>query len=523
MQHEAPFIPAGATPCAVRVLKKSGSPYKVTDSSLATSFLIENPRLCTFSVSDKKKVDGKRKPPKHRSPSPQSPSSPSLSHSQSVPEFGSSFFGSKPASSPNNRSIYDSPTASSIDALSSSFFSSPSSPAAKKSGPAFRSILLSGLPTLSTSLSSPVLNSSASMGALHRPSISTLPNSSSVSLPSPLRPNSSPAQSLPKLKLPSDRPPTSGVSSVMSVKARARFSKKPKTPRQFPSGSFSILYSKSGPAQIAQTQLKTGHGSSKVSQENRIKLKWKSIQWLCSDKKLKLRNIRSSMKEISKYFNQEGGMDRPAFAQCMAYLGIGDPQVVEKLFWLFDDDGNGTVDYKELMVGLEFFQDNSMEEKLDTFFNLCDEDGSGTLEEGELYEVLKLNAINAEERRAIKAAVTSIFAKRRLKGITAGITKDEFFSATKSNGDLLYLVEKNARRAQNVDQWIEEDLQKPLIKGSFMGGSRNEKPRGIYHPFFDRFVEAMHEGERIYPLAQGAKAIGEHILSKYVEEDEDYS
>lgn len=31
---------------------------------------------------------------------------------------------------------------------------------------------------------------------------------------------------------------------------------------------------------------------------------------------------------------------------------------------IFDDDNSGTVDYKELIIGLEMFKENSIDEKL---------------------------------------------------------------------------------------------------------------------------------------------------------------
>ena len=47
------------------------------------------------------------------------------------------------------------------------------------------------------------------------------------------------------------------------------------------------------------------------------------------------------------------------------------------LYWLlkwqcnisvFDDDGNGVVDYKELLMGIEIFKDNSIEDKIKSSF-----------------------------------------------------------------------------------------------------------------------------------------------------------
>lgn len=41
-----------------------------------------------------------------------------------------------------------------------------------------------------------------------------------------------------------------------------------------------------------------------------------------------------------------------------------DPHLTEKLFYIFDEDGSGTVDYKELIIGLEVFKEDSIEDKM---------------------------------------------------------------------------------------------------------------------------------------------------------------
>ena len=48
-------------------------------------------------------------------------------------------------------------------------------------------------------------------------------------------------------------------------------------------------------------------------------------------------------------------------------IGLGtDKNLIDKLFWIFDDDGNGEVDHKELAVGLEMLKENTFEDKLDS-------------------------------------------------------------------------------------------------------------------------------------------------------------
>ena len=49
----------------------------------------------------------------------------------------------------------------------------------------------------------------------------------------------------------------------------------------------------------------------------------------------------------------------------MVAVGLGsDLNLLDKLFYVFDEDSNGTVDYKELIIGLEIFKEDSIEEKI---------------------------------------------------------------------------------------------------------------------------------------------------------------
>ena len=47
-----------------------------------------------------------------------------------------------------------------------------------------------------------------------------------------------------------------------------------------------------------------------------------------------------------------------------------DKNLAEKLFYVFDEDSSGTVDYKELIVGLEVLKDDSIDEKLKSNFRI---------------------------------------------------------------------------------------------------------------------------------------------------------
>lgn len=49
----------------------------------------------------------------------------------------------------------------------------------------------------------------------------------------------------------------------------------------------------------------------------------------------------------------------------MIGVGLGtDNNLADKLFYVLDEDSSGTVDYKELIIGLEVFKEDSIEEKI---------------------------------------------------------------------------------------------------------------------------------------------------------------
>ncbi len=93
-------------------------------------------------------------------------------------------------------------------------------------------------------------------------------------------------------------------------------------------------------------------------------------------------------------------LNREEFGRLMEKVGLGeDIMLLDKLFWIFDEDGSGNIGHKELGIGLEMLKDNTFEQKLDVFFDLCDDDNSGTVDKREFYNLLRLNATTSYEDR----------------------------------------------------------------------------------------------------------------------------
>ncbi len=44
----------------------------------------------------------------------------------------------------------------------------------------------------------------------------------------------------------------------------------------------------------------------------------------------------------------------------LSKVGLGhDKVLIDKIFWIFDEDGSGDIDHKELGVGLELLKNNT--------------------------------------------------------------------------------------------------------------------------------------------------------------------
>ncbi|KAL3884556.1 hypothetical protein ACJMK2_024689 [Sinanodonta woodiana] len=89
-------------------------------------------------------------------------------------------------------------------------------------------------------------------------------------------------------------------------------------------------------------------------------------------------------------FKRIAGHDgKITLAKFIHALGLKKSFFAERCFKLFDQDGSGSIEMKELMDGLHTLTKGSPEMKLRFLFNVYDVDGSGTIDIDELRTVLK--------------------------------------------------------------------------------------------------------------------------------------
>jgi len=112
----------------------------------------------------------------------------------------------------------------------------------------------------------------------------------------------------------------------------------------------------------------------------------------------RLTNLESySVEDVFEFFaeyaDDEGLLSEKSFQRCFAKLiasqGRNTPRtsdvqrtrlIVHRLFEIFDEDGDGTVDFSELASGLSVLCGGNREDKVEAAFALYDLDGDGTID-----------------------------------------------------------------------------------------------------------------------------------------------
>ena len=141
--------------------------------------------------------------------------------------------------------------------------------------------------------------------------------------------------------------------------------------------------------------------------------------------------------------------------------------LIRKLFWVFDEDGSGDVDHKELAIGLEMLKNTTYIEKIGKFFDLCDDDNSGSIDKKEFYSLLKLNLNNYDDKKRLKTYVKQIFKDFDYDG-DGTLGRKEMIEACLLNWQIRNLIESNVKSLGNLEKRVEGDFWRQFeIKREF--------------------------------------------------------
>ncbi len=206
----------------------------------------------------------------------------------------------------------------------------------------------------------------------------------------------------------------------------------------------------------------------KLTQASRLKLKCRMINWLRENKRdLIERLLEKQFQKQLLSFSQKKlkefhtGLTIEDFSSLLKNNNITkDPELIQKLFWVLDEDGDNDLTYKEILIGIEIFHDNSPEEKVKTFFNLCNKDNNNFISKSNFYDLLKRNIINKNDINSLKKSVEKIFKKY---GNENELTLENLLKGFKEEEDFAKILNRNIISLKALDMKIENDIKKDII------------------------------------------------------------
>eukprot|EP00055_Hartaetosiga_balthica_P006779 m.22088 g.22088 ORF g.22088 m.22088 type:complete len:190 (+) comp5421_c0_seq1:79-648(+) len=123
--------------------------------------------------------------------------------------------------------------------------------------------------------------------------------------------------------------------------------------------------------------------------QNHGKLQRETLEQLSEDTKFS----KIELEQWHKAFLRDcpsGSLSKEGFASIYSqFFPHGDPSVFSNIvFDTFDEDGNGTIDFREFMCALSITGRGSPEEKLEWTFKLYDLDGDKTITKKEMLHIV---------------------------------------------------------------------------------------------------------------------------------------
>ncbi|XP_028937665.1 guanylyl cyclase-activating protein 3 [Ornithorhynchus anatinus] len=116
---------------------------------------------------------------------------------------------------------------------------------------------------------------------------------------------------------------------------------------------------------------------------------------------------------------------------------------VDQVFHTFDLNKDGFIDYLEYIAAINLVIQGKIDQKLKWYFKLYDADGNGSIDKKELLSIFTaVKAINGQQTMSAEEFTATVFQKIDVND-DGELTLEEFLSGIEKDRDLLELISKS--------------------------------------------------------------------------------
>ncbi|XP_063300470.1 guanylyl cyclase-activating protein 3-like [Pelobates fuscus] len=116
---------------------------------------------------------------------------------------------------------------------------------------------------------------------------------------------------------------------------------------------------------------------------------------------------------------------------------------IEKVFGTFDMNTDGYIDFLEFIAAINLVLRGKIDQKLKWYFKLYDADGNGSIDRKELLSIITaVQAINGHQGMNPEEFTSMLFEKIDVNG-DGELTLEEFINGIQKDDDLLQLISKS--------------------------------------------------------------------------------
>jgi hypothetical protein len=179
--------------------------------------------------------------------------------------------------------------------------------------------------------------------------------------------------------------------------------------------------------------LRSLHTSKSLHVETLLKF-YKNIQWFLEIHKYKLK--KNLFKELTRLLNQKN-----------------DDEFIDNIFLVFDKNNENIIDFKELIVGLTIFRDDSYSNKMFMLVDLCETDSNNCVNMQEFIKLIKIFIFNNKDAKQLMDII-----KKTFSDLNVNVDQLILLEFIQNNKEIAKIIKRNKESVTEIENFLDDQI-----------------------------------------------------------------